>query len=471
MFRSRIFLRHFLSLVLLTTATLLVTGSFVSYETSRYLSNKEKRQLILELDRLTTMLTPSFLSQQNWQVVLQKYSDHSISRITLIKRSGSVVFDSSTSKQLENHLDRPEMKAAMSGLKEYVERYSDTLQKNMMYSAKAIPDSNLIVRLALPTSALEKQINQALNFFIILFFVVTIFSLGISAILAKRLTRPISEMTEITAAISKGNYAARLKHLPKNELGVLGKSINQLAMDVADNISRREKMDIVRRQFTTNVSHELKTPLASIKGYTETLLGGAIDDRDFSLKFLQTINRNVDRLIGLVKDLLDLASIEAKEGLIMLGELSWESSIKEISERYKVEFENKQIELTIKQDSLGSKVMGSQKAMLHILDNLVQNAIKYSPKGGKLSISVHPNEKTVTLKVIDNGIGISEENLERIFERFYRVDFARSQEISGTGLGLAIVKHLIIQLHGHIDVESQLGKGSTFSVTLNRPQK
>ena len=115
--------------------------------------------------------------------------------------------------------------------------------------------------------------------------------------------------------------------------------------------------------------------------------------------------------------------------------------------------------------------MGSQKAMLHILDNLVQNAIKYSPKGGKLSISVHPNEKTVTLKVIDNGIGISEENLERIFERFYRVDFARSQEISGTGLGLAIVKHLIIQLHGHIDVESQLGKGSTFSVTLNRPQK
>ena len=126
-------------------------------------------------------------------------------------------------------------------------------------------------------------------------------------------------MTEITAAISKGNYAARLKHLPKNELGVLGKSINQLAMDVADNISRREKMDIVRRQFTTNVSHELKTPLASIKGYTETLLGGAIDDRDFSLKFLQTINRNVDRLIGLVKDLLDLASIEAKEGLIMLG--------------------------------------------------------------------------------------------------------------------------------------------------------
>ena len=136
MFRSRIFLRHFLSLVLLTTATLLVTGSFMSYETSRYLSNKEKRQLILELDRLTTMLTPSFLSQQNWQTVLQKYSDHSISRITLIKRSGSVVFDSSTSKQLENHLDRPEMKAAMSGLKEYVERYSDTLQKNMMYLQK-----------------------------------------------------------------------------------------------------------------------------------------------------------------------------------------------------------------------------------------------------------------------------------------------------------------------------------------------
>ncbi len=468
MFRSRIFLRHFLSLILLTSATLLVTGSFITYETSRYLSKEEKKLLILELNRLTTMLTPDFLSHNGWKSTLQEYSNQGISRVTLINKSGGVIFDSSTSKKLENHLGRPEMRAAVSGRKEYVERYSETLKKNMLYSAKSLPNTDIIVRLALPTSALEKQINQAVDFFIVLFFVVALFSLVISAILAKRLTRPISEMTEITSAISKGNYAARLKHLPKNELGTLGKSINQLASDVEENISRREKMDVIRRQFTTNVSHELKTPLASIKGYTDTLLGGAIDDKDFAMKFLATINRNVDRLIGLVKDLLDLASIEAKEGLIMLEELSWEPIILEITERYKVEFEKNNIDIIIEGDRADTKVMGSQKAMRHILDNLVQNAIKYSPHGGTVWIRIKSLEGKLSLKVSDSGIGISDEDLERIFERFYRVDSARSQEISGTGLGLAIVKHLVIQIQGHIDVESQLNKGSTFNVTLDK---
>ena len=170
MFRSRIFLRHFLKSCFTDNCnSFLVTGSFVSYETSRYLSNKEKRQLILELDRLTTMLTPSFLSQQNWQVVLQKYSDHSISRITLIKRSGSVVFDSSTSKQLENHLDRPEMKAAMSGLKEYVERYSDTLQKyDVLCKSDTRQQPNSPT--GPPYKCFRKTNQSSLNFFIILFF-------------------------------------------------------------------------------------------------------------------------------------------------------------------------------------------------------------------------------------------------------------------------------------------------------------
>ena len=187
------------------------------------------------------------------------------------------------------------------------------------------------------------------------------------------------------------------------------------------------------------------------------------------MKFLATINRNVDRLIGLVKkDLLDLASIEAKEGLIMLDELSWEPIILEISERYKLEFEKNKIDIIIEGDSADTKVMGSQKAMRHILDNLVQNAIKYSPNGGTVWIRIESSADKLSLKVSDSGIGISNEDLERIFERFYRVDSARSQEITGTGLGLAIVKHLVIQIQGQIGVESQLDKGSTFTVTLNK---
>ena len=231
-----------------------MTGTFITYETKRYLSKEEKEHLILELNRLSTIVNPGFIERPDWKGILQKYTNQGLSRITLIDRKGGVLFDSSTSEQLENHLNRPEMKAAAKGEKEYVRRYSETLNTNMLYLAKPLPKTDMILRLALPTSALEKEIQQVIDFFVGVFQIISLFSLVIALFMAKRLTKPIAEMTEITAAIGKGNYAARLKHLPKNELGVLGKSINRLAFDVEENISRREKMDTIRRQFTTNVS-------------------------------------------------------------------------------------------------------------------------------------------------------------------------------------------------------------------------
>ena len=169
--------------------------------------------------------------------------------------------------------------------------------------------------------------------------------------------------------------------------------------------------------------HELKTPLASIKGYTETLLGGAIEDEEFALKFLNIINRNVDRLVGLVRYLLDLASIEAKEGLTMLDELSWEPIINEIADRYKFQFEQNNINFTVNSELSQTRIIGSQKALRHILDNLVQNAVKYSPNGGNVTIDLEETDNKLRLMVSDSGIGISSEDQERIFERFYRVRF------------------------------------------------
>lgn len=247
---------------------------------------------------------------------------------------------------------------------------------------------------------------------------------------------------------------------------------------VLHDVTNLRRLEGIRRDFVANVSHELKTPLTAIRGYVETLLAGAVHIPETNVRFLEKIDRNVDRLTALVQDILSLARIENHEDLPAAGHLrpvDWRSVIHSVVGNYEDAANVKKIDLQVHDPGMALLVSGEREAMIQILGNLVSNAVKYTPTAGKVTISGYQdiNSGEVVVEVCDTGIGIPEKHLERIFERFYRVDVARSRELGGTGLGLSIVKHLVASLGGTITVESHPGEGSVFqirmkSVVLNR---
>ncbi|HOV78461.1 MAG TPA: ATP-binding protein [Bacillota bacterium] len=231
-------------------------------------------------------------------------------------------------------------------------------------------------------------------------------------------------------------------------------------------ITERKMLEEMRSEFVANVSHELRTPLTSIKGFAETLIDGALEDPQVTRHFLEIINTETDRLSRLIDELLNLSRIESGKALPNLQSLK----IRELVDKAvailqpRAKKKNIAIELDIP-DNL-PMVQADSDMINQVLINLIENAVSYTQPGGLVNIRASVYEDQIRVEVQDNGIGIPPENLSRIFERFYRVDKARSRELGGTGLGLSIVKHIIEAHHGRVEVESKAGAGSTFSFNL-----
>jgi len=235
---------------------------------------------------------------------------------------------------------------------------------------------------------------------------------------------------------------------------------------VFDDITDLRRLERIRRDLVANVSHELKTPLTSIRGYVETLLDGALADPLNNERFLRKVQDNVMRLNHLVTDLLSLARIEAQEGSLVLVEIDWRSIVTQAARRHEGAARLRGIDLRIEAPAGELRVLGDAESMTQVVDNLVDNAIKYTGEGGIVTLALGKEGERGVLEVRDSGIGIPPEDLERIFERFYRVDKARSRALGGTGLGLSIVKHLAQAMNGHVSVTSNAGRGSAFRVEL-----
>jgi two-component system phosphate regulon sensor histidine kinase PhoR len=232
-------------------------------------------------------------------------------------------------------------------------------------------------------------------------------------------------------------------------------------------VTKVRNLERVRRDFVANVSHEIKTPLTSIKGYVETLLSNQENDPEIINRFLQKIDRNADRLMQLVRDILSLAKIESEEDQkVSYKAIDWSALANQVVAQYEDNVLKKGLTVEMREDVKPLLVMGDREALFQVVDNLVTNAIRYTPQGGRISIHLKQDKQFGTVEVTDTGIGIPKKYLARIFERFYRVDKARSRELGGTGLGLSIVKHLVSTMGGKISVESEVGLGSTFRVSL-----
>jgi two-component system phosphate regulon sensor histidine kinase PhoR len=228
------------------------------------------------------------------------------------------------------------------------------------------------------------------------------------------------------------------------------------------------RLERLRQEFVANVSHELKTPLSVIKACTETLINGAGDEPEFRASFLQQVAEQAERLHALILDLISLARIESGEEMFEFEPVDVGAAVHACAERQRARAEGKdqKLEVIAPASGVALHVWADDEAVGHILDNLVDNAVKYTPAGGRIEVRWRIDGDRVCIEVADTGIGIPERDLPRIFERFYRVDKARSRELGGTGLGLSIVKHLVQAMHGSVEAKSQIGVGSTFRVRL-----
>ncbi len=241
------------------------------------------------------------------------------------------------------------------------------------------------------------------------------------------------------------------------------------AVGILHDVTQLRRLEAVRREFVANASHELQTPITAIRAMTETLLAGGRDDPALAERFLQDLERQASRLGALVRDLLDLASVEAGVHSHGLGMVAVSEVASSVAEQLRSLAEQRQVAVEL--DVAADVTVGCDWASLsRILSNLLDNAVKYTEASGRAGVTASRADEVVSVTVWDTGIGIPSADLERVFERFYRVDKGRSRELGGTGLGLSIVKHLAEACGGSVSVESQLGKGSRFTVMLPAPE-
>ena len=234
---------------------------------------------------------------------------------------------------------------------------------------------------------------------------------------------------------------------------------------VIQDVTKQQKLDQMRKEFVANVSHELRTPLTTVKSYTETLIDGAIDERETAMHFLSVMEKEADRMTALVQDLLELSRIDNKQIQLEFVAINLKPLLEEVLEAQYIHITKKGHQLKVSYDkSKEYWVEGDVSRIRQILHNILSNAIKYSPEAGILSVAMRNEGDFVIIEISDTGVGIPKEDLERIFERFYRVDKARSRKMGGTGLGLSIAKELMLLHKGDIKIESKLGEGTKASL-------
>ncbi len=240
---------------------------------------------------------------------------------------------------------------------------------------------------------------------------------------------------------------------------------------IVNDVTRLKLLEKVRRDFVANVSHELKTPITSIKGFVETLLDGAMDNKEDARRFLRIMSVQADRLHAIVEDLLTLARLESEseQEFLVLETEKVRDILNAASEVCRGGAAAKSITLRVECDPLLNVVV-DRSLLEQAVINLIDNAVKYSGNNTTVTIKGIRTKEEIIIEVQDRGPGISDEHLARIFERFYRVDKARSRKMGGTGLGLAIVKHVASIHNGNVDVKSEMGQGSTFSIHLPLPE-
>ncbi len=344
-----------------------------------------------------------------------------------------------------------------------------------MFSAKNLSPQQLSATtaliIALPISVGIYYFEPVFWIALISFFIVFFGSFGLILFMVQqfvyRKIKLIYKLIYQTKASKREEFYYK-NILPQKSIDEVREDVEKWARQKGTEIEVLQQNEIYRKEFLQNLSHELKTPIFAIQGYVDTLLNGALENPTVNKKFLSSTSRNVDRLVNLVDDLDEISRLEGGEQLLYTENFVIQDLVKEVYDSLTLKAEAKQIRLTIKKGcEVPLTVNADKEKIRQVLINLVDNAIKYGKQNGLIEASAYKIDgKKILIEISDDGAGIAEEHLGRIFERFYRTDTARSRKVGGSGLGLAICKHIIEAHRQVIHVRSAIDVGTTFGFTL-----
>lgn len=429
------------SMVFVLTATLVIAYIFLTGIMYRQTVTTVEEEIHREADYISKAVQISGTEYLN-----QMDEVRANTRITWISAEGTVLYDSTEDEHtFENHKNRPEVKKAFAKGEGEDIRKSDTIGEEMCYYAEKMPDGT-VLRVSRTMNSAMKSAFHILPFMIFLALIMIVTAWLLSKWQIERLIRPINTL-DLEKPLEQEMYP---------ELQPLLERIEQSNKE-------KEAVAAMRREFSANVSHELKTPLTSISGYAEIMKDGLVRPEDMQ-HFSEKIYQEASRLITLVEDIIKLSRLDEGRVELEKEEVDLYELSREIISRLAPQAAKNQVRLELTGENV--KYTGIRQILDEMIYNITENAIKYNNPGGKVSVWAGNTLQGKKVVVTDNGIGIPEDQIDRIFERFYRVDKSHSKERGGTGLGLSIVKHGVILHHGEVHVESKLGEGTRMELVF-----
>ena len=423
------------------------------------------RQASLSAEKLAASAAPFFAQAdlESLEDLVHSAAADEGARILLLDYEGKVQLDTLTLLE-GTRTQVPEAVAVLTGeevrafgvhaLEEENGEYAALCAAAMVHKGETIG----AVLFSMEVSELRSAILAVETQLMTVFVGVAAAALAAAFIFALTLTAPIKALTSTIRRMGKGDLTARVKVRASGEMKELADSYNAMAEKI-------ENFDQSRSQFVQNASHELKTPLATMKLLLENLIYQPDMPKDLQQEFMQDMNHEIDRLSGIITDLLTLTKMDSQESAVKNDKLDFTELCTGVAHSLRPAAEKAGLTLNAS-IAKGVSLYGDESKLSQVVYNLIDNAIKYTPEGGVITVTMKADGRNVVFSVKDTGVGIPQEDAKHIFDRFYRVDKARSRETGGTGLGLSIVRQMV-QLHrGEITVDSQPGKGSTFTVTL-----
>jgi signal transduction histidine kinase len=394
------------------------------------------------------------------QAATDRHATHFGYSITVVSTEGHVIADSGPKglHEGDNISKDQEINDSLAGIPGSATHGSWLY---VAYPVRSAGHTSGVIRVGVPLVDVNQRLNRDLIVFLELIFATSVVTVLISLWLARRLTRPLSDMTDSARQIAKsGDISIFVPVQRDDEIGDLALSFNQM-------IGRLREEERSRQEFIANASHELKTPTMAIGSVVEALQAGAAEDPDLRYQFLHSLENLVERQSNLLKDLLDIAKLDGGVDQAYKNEVALQEVCNIALDQVRAQASKRQVELIGATAGDGIFVTGSALQLQRAIVNLLTNAINHTPANGTVTLTTKMLEQErVEIIISDTGIGIEPADLPHIFDRFYRGDKARTRTMGGTGLGLAITREIIARHHGSIDVDSTIGQGSRFSIKL-----